>query len=225
MDETMLQQSGSAGNAVYQKLKQQIVSLDLPPGTTLSEKETSLTFQVSRTPVRESFVRLAQEGLVLVLPQRGTRVSLIDSDMVEEARFMREQLEKAVIRLACEAFPDDKLSALESNLAEQQQAIEQHDGKRMFELDEAFHRILFAGCRKSGTWNVIQQMNAHLNRTRVLWLWTDPHWELLYEQHREMFLAVKQQDADRAEQIMKEHMLLSIANLPVLKARYPEYFK
>ncbi|MFU1797092.1 GntR family transcriptional regulator [Paenibacillus azoreducens] len=225
MDERMLQQSGSAGNAVYQQLKQQIVNLDLPPGTTLSEKETSLTFQVSRTPVRESFVRLAQEGLVLVLPQRGTRVSLIDSDMVEEARFMREQLEKAVIRLACEAFPDDKLSALESNLAEQQQAIQQHDGKRMFELDEAFHRILFEGCSKSGTWNVIQQMNAHLNRTRVLWLWTDPHWELLYEQHQDMFLAVKKRDADQAESIMQEHMRLSIANLPVLKARYPEYFK
>lgn len=225
MDERMLQQSGSAGNAVYQQLKQQIVNLDLPPGTTLSEKETSLTFQVSRTPVRESFVRLAQEGLVLVLPQRGTLVSLIDSDMVEEARFMREQLEKAVIRLACEAFPDDKLSALESNLAEQQQAIQQHDGKRMFELDEAFHRILFEGCSKSGTWNVIQQMNAHLNRTRVLWLWTDPHWELLYEQHQDMFLAVKKRDADQAESIMQEHMRLSIANLPVLKARYPEYFK
>ncbi|MBE9913430.1 GntR family transcriptional regulator [Paenibacillus donghaensis] len=225
MDERMLQQSGSAGNAVYQQLKQQIVNLDLPPGTALSEKETSLTFQVSRTPVRESFVRLAQEGLVLVLPQRGTRVSLIDSDMVEEARFMREQLEKAVIRLACEAFPDDKLSALESNLAEQQQAIRQHDGKRMFELDEAFHRILFEGCSKSGTWNVIQQMNAHLNRTRVLWLWTDPHWELLYEQHQDMFLAVKKRDADQAESIMQEHMRLSIANLPVLKARYPEYFK
>jgi len=59
MDETMLQ-SGSAGNLVYQQLKQQIVSLELPPGTALSEKETSLTFHVSRTPDRESFVRLAQ---------------------------------------------------------------------------------------------------------------------------------------------------------------------
>lgn len=225
MDESMFQQSGSAGSAVYQQLKQQIVSLELPPGTTLSEKETSLNFQVSRTPVRESFVRLAQEGLVWVLPQRGTRVSLIDSDMVEEARFMREQLEKAVIRLACEAFPADNLAALESNLEQQQESTQSHDGKKMFELDEAFHRILFEGCRKNGTWNVIQQMNAHLNRTRVLWLWTEPHWELLYEQHREIYLAVKQKNADHAEQIMKEHLQLSIANLPVLKERFPEYFK
>lgn len=225
MDDRMLQTSGSAGHMVYHRLKQQIVSLELPPGTSLSEKETSLTFEVSRTPVRESFVRLAQEGLVLVLPQRGTRVSLIDPELVEEARFMREQLEKAVVRLACEAFPEDRLAGLENNLAQQREAIRQQDSKQMFELDEEFHRILFAGCRKSGTWEVIQQMNAHFNRTRVLWLWTDPHWELLYEQHRQMFLAIKTQDADQAERIMMEHMRLSIANLPVLKERYPEYFK
>jgi len=225
MDDRMLQTSGSAGHMVYQRLKQQIVSLELPPGTSLSEKETSLTFEVSRTPVRESFVRLAQEGLVLVLPQRGTRVSLIDPELVEEARFMREQLEKAVVRLACEAFSEDRLAGLENNLAQQREAIRQQDSKKMFELDEEFHRILFAGCRKSGTWEVIQQMNAHFNRTRVLWLWTDPHWELLYEQHRQMFLAIKAQDADQAERIMMEHMRLSIANLPVLKERYPEYFK
>lgn len=225
MDDRMLQPSGSAGSMVYQRLKRQIVSLELPPGTSLSEKETSLAFEVSRTPVRESFVRLAQEGLVLVLPQRGTRVSLIDSEQVEEARFMREQLEKAVVRLACGAFPEERLAALEHNLEQQREAIQRQDSKNMFELDEEFHRILFDGCRKSGTWNVIQQINAHFNRTRILWLWTDPHWELLYEQHRQMFLAIKQQQADQAEQIMMEHMRLSIANLPVLKERYPEYFK
>ncbi|OZB95904.1 GntR family transcriptional regulator [Paenibacillus sp. XY044] len=224
MDETMLQ-TGSAGNIVYQQLKQQIVSLELPPGTALSEKEMSLTFHVSRTPVRESFVRLAQEGLLLVLPQRGTRVSLIDLDMVEEARFMREQLEKAVIRLACESFPADKLQEMENNLVLQQASIERHDGKRMFELDEDFHRILFEGVRKMGTWNVIQQMNAHLNRTRVLWLSLDPHWGHLFEQHREMIQAIRSRNAVLAERIMKEHLTLSISNLPVLKQRYPEYFK
>lgn len=225
MEDSLRMGPGSAGNIVYSKLKQQIVSLELPPGTSLSEKEMSLAFEVSRTPVRESFVRLAQEGLVLVLPQRGTKVSLIDSDLVEEARFMREQLEKAVIRLACEAFPETKLEELEANLAEQKESIERHDGKQMFELDEAFHRILFEGCRKQGTWNVIQQMNAHLNRSRMLWLSADPHWSHLYEQHREMADAIRRQDGDYAERIMQEHLSLIISNLTVLKEKHPNYFK
>ncbi|NMO94412.1 FCD domain-containing protein [Paenibacillus lemnae] len=215
----------SAGNAVYQLLKQQIVSLELPPGTALSEKEMSTAFQVSRTPVRESFVRLAQEGLLVVLPQRGTRVSLIDPELVEEARFMREQLERAVIRLACESFPDDKLEQLEDNLHRQHESIERHDGKEMFELDEAFHRILFEGCRKQGTWNVIQQMNAHLNRSRMLWLSLDPGWDSLARQHQEMVDAIRRKDSDYADNIMHEHLSLIISNLSVLQDRHPDYFK
>lgn len=225
MVESLRLQPGSAGNIVYSRLKQQIVSLELPPGTALSEKEVSLSFEVSRTPVRESFVRLAQEDLVVVLPQRGTRVSLIDSELVEEARFMREQLEKAVVRLACESFPDDKFAELEHNLSEQRESIEKHDGKHMFELDEAFHRILFVGCRKVGTWNVLQQMNAHLNRSRMLWLSADPNWTNLYEQHREIVDAISRHDADYAEREMQAHLSLIISNLAVLKEKHPDYFK
>lgn len=214
----------SAGNVVYNELKQRIMNLDLPPGTSLSEKEMSLAFDVSRTPVRESFVRLAQEGLVQVLPQRGTKVSLIDPAYVEEARFMREQLEKAVIRLACESFPEEAMSMLKQNLALQAESMEKHDGKQMFELDEAFHRTLFEGCRKSGTWAVMQQMNAHLNRSRRLWLIASSDWRHLYEHHGKMAELIEKHDADSAEQLMQEHLTLSITDLEVLRATYPNYF-
>jgi DNA-binding GntR family transcriptional regulator len=217
--------AGSAGNAVYAELKRQIVNLELPPGTPLSEKEVSVAFNVSRTPVRESFVRLAQEDLVLVLPQRGTRVSLIDPEMVLEAQFMREQLERAVVRLACRDFPEDLLAELNRNLALQKECVQRHDTRRMFELDEAFHRILFEGCRKLGTWSVIQQMNANLNRSRILWLSTDPQWTPLYEQHRDMYEAIVRRDEAKADRIMQEHLSLSIANLPVLQKKFPNYFK
>ncbi|TFE25372.1 GntR family transcriptional regulator [Cohnella luojiensis] len=219
------QQPGSAGNVVYSRLKHQILTLELPPGTVLSEKEMSMVFQMSRTPVRESFVRLAQEGLVLVLPQRGTKVSLIDSELVEEGRFMREQLERAVIRLACEHFPEEMLIALDTNLAMQQESMEKRDDQRMFDLDEAFHRTLFEGCRKLGTWAVIQQMNSHLNRSRMLWLSTDQHWNPLYEQHKEMVEAIRRRDPNHAERVMKMHLNLSISNMEVLKEKYPNYIK
>ncbi|WP_274652978.1 GntR family transcriptional regulator [Paenibacillus humicola] len=225
MDFTLRPQQPSARDAVYYKLREQILSLELPPGTPLSEKESSLAFQVSRTPVRESFMRLAQEGLVQVLPQRGTYVSLIDTELVEEARFMREQLEKSVIRLACEHFPDASLAELEANLREQRECVLNQDDKRMFELDEAFHRTIFDGCRKQNTWAVIQQMNVHLNRSRVLRLAVDHHWSNLQTQHEQMTEAIKTHDADRAEQLMKEHLSQNIADLAVLKQKYPNYFK
>lgn len=214
----------STRDAVYMQLKEQILKLELVPGTPLSENETSLLFNVSRTPVRESFLRLAQEGLVQVLPQRGTFVSLIDTALVEEARFMREQLEKAVIRLACSDFPEAFLALLEENLSNQQECIPKKDDKSMFELDEHFHRILFEGCSKSNTWSLMQQMNAHLNRSRMLRLVDDHNWEHLYEQHRRMANAIKLHDSAAAERIMSEHLALNIADQALLKEKYPNYY-
>ncbi|MEK0316281.1 GntR family transcriptional regulator [Cohnella sp. 56] len=217
-------QEPSARETVYVKLREQILNLELAPGTALSEKESSLVLGVSRTPVRESFVRLAQEGLVQVLPQRGTFVSLIDPALVEEARFMREHLERAVVRLACAHFPDGHLHALEDNLALQLMSIERGDDRRLFELDEAYHRILFDGCGKLNTWRAIGQMNVHLNRSRMLRLVADRQWRHLYEQHETILLAVKDGDADRAERVMQEHLLLSVRDLAHLMDKYPQYF-
>lgn len=215
----------SARSEVYAKLREQILSLELPPGAALSEKESSLAFGVSRTPVRESFVRLAQEGLVQVLPQRGTFVSLIDPELVEEARFMREQLERAVIRLACASFPKDSMEALETNLRLQRESMAEANDKRMFELDEDFHRTIFEGCRKLNTWAVIQQMNAHLNRSRLLRLVSDHEWSHLYAQHEQMAAAIRDGDAETADRVMKEHLSLSIRDQAVLKEKFPHYFK
>lgn len=224
MNYNIASQQGTARAAVYSELREQIVSLRLPPGSALSEKETSLLFHVSRTPVRESFVRLAQEGLVQVLPQRGTFVALIDPVMVEEARFMREHLERAVIRLACSGFPGHLLEALERNLLEQQESMKDADYKRMFELDETFHRTLFEGCDKLNTWAAMQRMNDHLKRSRLLRLASDHQWQQLHRQHSELAAAIRTQNADAAERVMKEHLTVSITDLKALQEKFPHYF-
>lgn len=217
-------QPASTREVVYSTLRNKILSLELAPGTGLSEKEISLQFNVSRTPVRESFVRLAQEGLLEIYPQRGTFVSLIDTTLVEEARFMREQLERAVIRLACNSFPEQQLAQLESNLAQQSATIEQQDYKGMFELDEQFHRTIFEGCSKSNTWAVIQQMNVHLNRSRMLRLAADYHWSHIYSQHEQMAAAIRNHDAQDADRLMQEHLSLTIADQSLLQEKFPTYF-
>jgi len=215
----------SARDIVYAKLREQILNLELPPGTALSEQESALAFKVSRTPVRESFMRLAQEGLVEVLPQRGTFVSLIDTELVEEARFMREQLEAAVVRLACERFPKEALDALDANVREQRESMAQRDDRKLFELDETFHRILFEGCGKRNTWLAIQQMNLHLNRSRLLRLKTAHEWNHLCEQHERIARSVRERNAAEAERTMREHLRLGIADLAELKESLPHYFK
>lgn len=225
MDGILRPKPATTRDVVYAKLKEDIIKLDLKPGMPLSENEMSIKFQVSRTPVRESFVRLAQEGLVEVLPQRGTFVSLIDSDLVEEGRFMREHLERAVVRLACEHFPKEALSLLEQNLGQQAESLRLHDNYAMFELDEEFHSILFSGCGKSMTWAAIGQMNTHLKRSRMLRLVDNHDWLHLFEQHKAMVAAISAHLPEEADRLMKEHLSLNIADQAILKEKYPSYYK
>ena len=140
-------QSYSTRDLVYDTLEATDFEPQLPPVRPFRRRKLPWTFRLAGL-LYASFVRLAQEGLLEVYPQRGTYVSLIQLHLVEEARFMREQLERAVIRLACAQFPEEKMSALEQNLTEQQQCLNEPDDERMFQLDEEFHSTLLQAVTK-----------------------------------------------------------------------------
>ncbi|MBD1381439.1 GntR family transcriptional regulator [Metabacillus arenae] len=217
--------SVSSREFVYQELRNQILSFQLEPGTSISEKEISTQFNVSRTPVREAFLRLAQEGLLNVYPQKGTSVSLIDLELQEEARFMREHLERAVIRLACDGMAKEKLQALEMNVRMQGFCIEEKNYLKLFELDEEFHRTIFEGCEKERTWQAIELMNVHLNRSRMLRLVTDYNWQEIVEHHKAILTAIKTNDHENAEDIMRRHLTLAVDDKDKLQKQYPHFYK
>lgn len=209
---------------MYDSLKQQIISLQILPGTALSENEMAVQYKVSRTPIRESFVRLAQEGLVQVLPQRGTLVSLIDSSLVEEARFMRSQLECAIVELACQSFPEASLQQLEHNILLQKECLAREDVDQIFTLDQQYHALLFAGTSKIHTWNTMTLLTAHLDRSRKLRLLDNHDWKLIVEQHEQLIALIKAQDSEQAVAVMKQHLNRGIDDLAMLSEKYPHYF-
>ncbi|MGN9865906.1 GntR family transcriptional regulator [Bacillus swezeyi] len=215
----------SVRDQIYYFLMEDIMKFRLVPGTHISEKEISERYEVSRTPVREAFLQLSKEGLLEIYPQKGTRVSLIDLNLVEEARFMRENLEKAVAELACEEFSDEAMLELERNLKMQEMSIEQKNYESLFDLDEAFHKTIFEGCRKSNIWSVIQQMNVPFRRIRFLRLAADFNWNTIYQQHAAIAEAIKSKQPTEALRIAEEHLKLVIVDKEMLIEEFPGYFK
>nr|WP_100406865.1 GntR family transcriptional regulator [Bacillus solitudinis] len=210
----------------YQAIKEKILSLELEPATKISEKEISTTLQVSRTPVREAFLKLAQEELLEIFPQSGTIVSRIDLDHVEEARFVREKLETAIVHDACQSFPEEYLFQLESNVATQEIYVKKSNFTRMFELDEEFHKIIFSGCGKSRTWSMIQQMNNHFKRLRMLRLLvSNLDWNIIVSQHKEIVQLITDKNEQKAKEVIKKHLQLVVVEKAILIAQYPNYFK
>ncbi|WP_080872034.1 GntR family transcriptional regulator [Oceanobacillus timonensis] len=214
----------STRDFVYESLRESIIDLDLPPGTAISEKEISEELEVSRTPVREAFLRLKEDELLTVLPQRGSFVALIDLDHVEEARFLREQAEAGIIRLACEKFSDEHLHKLETNLAEQKKARDNEDENTLYDLDKEFHRLFAEGTDKYRVWTTIQKMDTHSLRLRKLSIELKLNWKKLVEQHEAMVEAIKEKDPEKGEDLIREHLTMLIYDQKALKDRYPNYF-
>ena len=91
-----------SNRSIYSVLRQDIVALRLMPGEKLSENELAVRFGTSRAPVREALIRLVDDGLIEVRPQRGSFVTRISLRAMERARLVREALEVAIIRRAAE---------------------------------------------------------------------------------------------------------------------------
>lgn len=210
---------------LHEVLKKQIMNLELKPGLNISEKGISKMFGISRTPVREAFLLLSKEGLLNVYPQRGTFVSLIDLEAVEEARFLREHVERAVVRLCCEKFPQEKLISLKMNLQMYKLYMEKKDYKKLFELDEEFHKSIFEGCNKERTWNTICEVERDFQRIRILTLAFNLSIDEIYSQHKSIIEAIENNKPDVADEIMKKHLTMVNFNLDKVKMQYPDYFK
>ena len=209
---------------VYNVLKENIMNLSLKPGTPLRKKEIAKEFGVSRTPIREAFVKLKEEGLIDVYPQKGTFVSYIDLDKVQEAKFMREALEIKIVELACDIFPEEKMFDLEANLQIQKVSLKQNNYQKLFEYDNEFHEMLFAGCNMANIWTAIEQLSTHLNRMRMLSLSADFNRSDVIGDHQQIINAIENRDPKKAKKTMESHISRIQFDQEKLKRDYPDYF-
>jgi DNA-binding GntR family transcriptional regulator len=213
------------GRRVFDALREAIVTLRLKPGAALSEKDIAARFGVSRQPVREAFIKLAEAGLVRVLPQRGTYVVKISLGAVLEARFIREAVEVAVVRRAAESGEPAVLALLAANIAEQEQAAAAAAQERFLALDDALHRGLTEAIGCAGAWQVLENVKAQMDRVRFLSLPDATPMPLLIEQHRAILAAIARREPDAAERAMRAHLGEILRSLPALARRFPELFE
>ncbi|MDR2471475.1 MAG: GntR family transcriptional regulator [Treponema sp.] len=211
-------------DSVYAALRKSIINLNLLPGTAISEKEISLRYNVSRTPVREAFIHLSKEGLVEVFPQKETLVSPIDYARVEQELFLREHLEAAVLDpFIAKSGPED-FARLEGFIEKQTAAFTGNDYVNFMIYDNDFHRVLFetAGQKLSG--QVLESMGGHYYRVRLLSTWLNGIPKSIISQHRALLGSFKKKDLSRARTLLDEHLHQLPTELELLQEKYPPFF-
>ena len=212
----------SVADAVYAELHRQILALDLPPGTRLSEVDVARAMGVSRQPVRDAFWRLSKQGFLTIRPQRATVVSTISEEAVMQARFIRSAIEAETVRVFTKVATDADIAALDDILAGQRAAVEARDRARFHDLDDLFHREICARAGNGFAWDVILENKAHMDRVRMLSLVFGS--QDAFGDHLSIMAAIRSRDPDRAMTEMRHHLTRIQTQIRRIRAENPACF-
>ncbi|WP_295157018.1 GntR family transcriptional regulator [uncultured Brachyspira sp.] len=212
------------GNYAVRCLEYNIINMTLPPGTFISEKIVSEVLSISRTPIREAFSRLEKVHLIEIYPQKGTRVSLIDSDIVEETSFMRMVLEKEIVKIVCRNYSQKDLKFISKNIERYEKNINTDKFYELLKLDNEFHQILFSIANKELTFNLIKDSIKHFNRARIFNIIEMDRTRTLTE-HKNILTLINQKNIKKLTSLMELHLTHVKDDMNFLKNKFPEYFK
>jgi DNA-binding GntR family transcriptional regulator len=196
----------SLAEIAYQKIKATILKHEIVPGQRLSHEDLVLRLKISQTPIREALSRLAQEGYVTRLTNRGYRVSEMTAEEVEELFGLRSALEAYCIDEAIRRITPDGIKALEQSVKSSRKAIVANDPLvDRYIINKDFHVIVAEIAGNSAVARVLNDTCEKLVLKRRIEGVTHGGFAVL-RHHQEIFQAIKRKDAKRAQELMRSHL-------------------
>jgi DNA-binding GntR family transcriptional regulator len=197
----------------YLEVRELIINVDLPPGSTILEKELQEKLQVGRTPMREALHRLALEHMVHIYPRRAIIVAKFDLADIRQLFEMRQAVESSAAALAAQRTTESQVDRLRSLLEAMDQAGRNFDPITFLDLDRSFHQAIamYSGSRfvRGATDHILS-----LNR----WIWnsyfsSDRNIDVKFLEHHSIMDAIAKGDDVEAARVMKAHVHLSLEQL------------
>lgn len=224
LDIPVAETSESAAASIEKDLRRAIVELDMLPGTRLSEQDIATRLGVSRQPVREALIRLANSRLIEIRPHRGTVVARISAREMTEALFVRQSVEISVVERAAQNFDPWQRKRIESLMAEQEIDAAKLDHAGFREHDEAFHIAIAKGAGVGIAWIAIADMKSHMDRVCNLTLQTEADMARRVREHRAIMAAIDARDVEGAKAAMATHLGSILDHLPDLETKHSSLF-
>jgi DNA-binding GntR family transcriptional regulator len=193
----------------YLRIRDQIITLGLPPGSVIEESRLRQELGLGRTPIREALRRLAQEDLVEVIPNRGTFVAGVAITDLAAITEIRVELEGFAARLAAERATPDDCTVMHDLIAELdaiQPNGEALGSEALMQVDQRLHRALYQATHNRFLEDALERYFRlslrlwHLVLDRV-------QLEEAVQEHREILQAVVAGEGDRAESVIRRHII------------------
>jgi len=221
-------------SSVYNQLRMQILKLDIRPGERLSENILSSQMKVSRTIVRDALSRLVDEGYIVVYPQRGTEVTLLDSERIRQAVLSHSVLEQAIIKEICsQGLDQPQIEQLEAVLSYQKYEAKENNPINFLLVENQFSYLLSVFCGREYVWEIFRTMDCDLLRLNYLQYTTFNYktdmssltsLEYVQVERRLLLDNLKSQDTEAAGLLCANHFNTILWNAGTLRGIYPQYF-
>ncbi len=220
--------SARSGEEIYKELRDGILSLEYKPGQLLSENAVAARYQVSRSPIRGVFNRLANENLLEIRPQKGSYVTLLDYEYIREIIYIRTMVEQDILTQTIKRVDDNLLGQLTDNLQQQEKLALQGssaDLRSYYHLDTEFHHICFRHLGRETLWQILQESQVHYKRFRMLDIISQQILERLLDEHRTIYAALLNRDIKALTDSLKSHLADGMRRIEMqVMELHPEYF-
>ena len=214
---------------VYRVLRNNIMTLKLEPGSPLREHDLADLLHISRTPVHEGIALLKTQYLADIFPKSGSRVSLVNLNIVREGYFLRSMIEAPIIRQLAGNLSPEYEEKLYANLLQQREALKLPDcTDDYFCLDNMFHQLTYEAANKPHIWNSVQMTVTHFDRVRYMCsILMGDDLSRYYDEHFQMYtdyLIGGGSSFYDAENYVSTHLSHFKQFIPKLVRTYPDYF-
>jgi len=198
---------------VFHKIRDDILNGKYKQGEELREATIGEELGVSRTPVREAFRQLELEGLLKMIPNKGTYVTGITRKDVRDIYMIRSLLEGLCAKMATEHISREQMDEMEENVY----LSEFHESKGHFdlmaELDNRFHEILYESCDSKMLEHLLRDYHQYTYRIRKMTLSGEKRGKASNQEHKEIMEAIKSGDGERAQLLANLHITNAYDNM------------
>ena len=212
----------SLEESVYIQLEDEIISGKLRKGDTLTETALSERLGVSRTPLRAAMHRLAEEGLIETVANRGARVVGVSREDIVNIYEIRIRLEGLAVRAAAESIDEDGLSRLLEACELAEFYLSKNDAEHLKEIDTEFHLIIYMASANRHLTKILTELHRNIRRYRKLSISVPTRIEQSVLEHREIYNAIRARDGSLAERLTEQHVRAALDNLVRVADAYVE---
>lgn len=205
-----VRRAADSGDRAYHALRQALVDFRFRPGERIREARIASEMALSRTPVREALNRLASEGFVTLVPNRGFFVRALDIDDLLDIHELRAIVESAAFARMCRRADNAQIAALADYWQSVQPAYAAHDADAILEADEGFHMMIARASGNSEIVALLPTINARIRFIRRILIDHARHDDDLVADHTQIVAAALARDAEGGAVLMRSHIELTV---------------